>query len=158
MNATTATQPRVESLSVSDLEAQAAPLLEAHYAELGKPDPSICWNAYRKLADIGMLVSLGAFVGDSLVGYALAFVMERHLHYDFGTVHVDLFYVAKHERGLRDGREVTIGDMLRAELKREARRRGASKVYWRAKPGSAMENWLCRHGAAFEEIAFLEDC
>lgn len=149
-------KPRIVELSLDEFRALAADLLQEHYRELSRPEPSLDWPAYERLEQAGIAVFLGAMIGADLVGYVVGFVPPRHLKHEECRAHCDLVHVAKSYRGPQFGSDETIGDMLRSRLREVAKSMGAQRLYWRAKKGSAMCNWLDRKGLEVEEIGYME--
>lgn len=133
----------------------ATALLEEHWQEVAlnkdlmrlKPLPKV----YEALEASGKLLSLGAFVGDELVGYSATLVVP-HLHYgDLIYANNDvLFLAARH-------RHSSLGLRLIRETERQAKLRGARLMCWHAKPGSALDALLARKGYAVQDIIYSKE-
>lgn len=124
--------------TIGEFRAAAGPLLLQHWQEIALHkelmvlDPH--WERYEALDDAGVLLLLGAWVGDQMVGYSLNFVTE-HLHYSGLTYSQnDVLFVAPTHRG--------IGKQLIAETERMAKERGAKMQLWHAKEGSTLDRML----------------
>jgi hypothetical protein len=87
---------------LQDLEA----LFPAHYEELcvTKDFPLLPdYDAYKRLADCGMLVCIVCMDGDDVIGY-IVFIVQPHLHYKTClTAFEDIYYLKKEFRKGRTG-------------------------------------------------------
>jgi len=147
--------PAIRLIFASDWIQRAAPLIEEHWQEIAlnkalmvlKPDAGM----YRALEEQKKLVSLGAFVGDELVGYSVN-LLQHHLHYaDLKVAMNDVLFVAKaHRRG-------SAGHRLIKWTERAVRARGARMMLWHAKPGTALEGLLPRLGYGVQDIVFSKE-
>ena len=79
-------------------------LFEQHYEEVAlhkevmQLDPG--WNNYYALEKQGVLLVLGAFVDQALVGYSVSFFTEHLHHQQLLVCHNDLLFVEpSHRRG-----------------------------------------------------------
>ena len=147
--------PEVRPISFTEHVAQATALLGVeHVAEvepdIGRDGPQLALPIYETLERAGSLITLGAFDGDTMVGYSVA-ILGPHLHYGFTYAHHDMLYVAPAHR---QGR---LGLQLIRETEREAKARGARCVTWHVKPGSALDKILGRLGYAVEETVYLKE-
>jgi GNAT superfamily N-acetyltransferase len=151
----------IVEMTMEQLRASAGELFKQHYAEIAQ-DKSIPlepdWPAYKVMEESGLILCVGAVVGDTLVGYSLNFVYARHLHYaSLCFAQNDIFFVTKAHRGKQCGASATVGDQLRAETKRLAKERGARKVFWHAKKDTAMSTWLARTGCKVADLIYSEE-
>ena len=156
-----ASKPRIEEITIEQWKALSTDLIVEHHADVecrhaDRPPSDIDWPAFERLESAGMTFCIGAFVDEKLVGYSLCFSPINSLHYTSRRLlQCDMFFVSKSWRGRQHGFPDTIGNMLRAEMMREAVDMNA-KLCWRAKPGSSMAFWLERHGCSMEEIVYME--
>nr|DAN64072.1 MAG TPA: acetyltransferase [Caudoviricetes sp.] len=141
------------ALRVSEWFGLACDLAEAHRLETerdfsaGRADLDLA--AYRVLEESGAAVAFGLFSDGALVGYVSGFVV-RHLHYDFVVAQHDLLFV---EPRFRKGRAAL---RLLGLFEEEARRRGAVRILYHAKPDSVFARLLERTGARCEEFVFCK--
>lgn len=105
--------------------------------------------AYLNAEKSRALVVIGAFDGETPVGYAVAW-LYRHPHYEVLIAQHDLIYLAPSHRKGRAGLR-----LMRA-LSREAKAKGAAYLVWAAKPGSTFDSLLRRLGVPCEERLYRE--
>lgn len=126
-------------------------LAQGHWQEteahLSDTPPKLSRETYEALDERGSLIAIGAFDGERIVGYAVAFICE-HAHY--GTLYAahDSLYIAPEYRVGRTGIK-----MMRA-VEEEAKARGATFIAWHAKPQSTFHQLLQRLGYAEEEVVY----
>lgn len=133
----------------------AAPLLQEHWEEIARNKAVMVLKphvqAYRELERTGSLISLGAFVDDQMVGYAVT-VVTRHLHYaDLTYAQNDVIFVSRKHRTGRAGLA------LMRETERIATDRGCKLVMWHAKEDTALAAMLPRMGYAVQDIVFSRE-
>lgn len=145
----------LRTLTIDEFRGKSDQMLRQHYEEVvqDKRVPmDFDWTAYVSMEARELVLCLGAFIGEKLVGYSLNFLYPAHPHHrNFAFSQNDLFFVSEPHRG--NG----IARMLREETKRVAAHRGFKKVFWPVKPGTAMESWLKAKGCKIEDIVFGED-
>ena len=138
--------------NVDEMLANAGALFSEHWEEIAlnkevmvlKPDEA----KYRNLEANGMLLILGAFEGDQIVGYSVN-VVTNHPHYaDLITCSNDLLFVTE---GKRNGR---LGLQLIRTTEKAAKECGASLMLWHAKPGTPLEKMMPRLGYGVQDIIF----
>lgn len=141
----------IRPTSIAELIERAGALLDAHHDEtephFGRPEPR--WSSYRQIESMGMLLAFGAFDGDEMVGYALAYVLP-HMHYPWSYGNHDALFLRK------DCRRGSLGGRLMRALSAAAKERGAACMFWHAKPGTPFEQLVAR-GAKVEETVYRED-
>ena len=107
-------------------------------------------EVYDAMAAAGCLIAFSATVDGNVVGYASAFVC-RHPHYDMVLAHHDTLYLhPAHRNG-------STGLRLIKAIEQEAFARGAERMMWTAKPGSAFERILQGKGYRAEEIVYCKE-
>lgn len=104
---------------------------------------------FRLLEAAGLLLVVGAFDDDKLIGYA-ATIISRHMHYDFNLAANDALYLAEAYRGTRAG----LG--LIRETERLAKARGADMITWHAKPGTPLDALLPRLSYGLQDHIYLK--
>lgn len=138
--------------NVDEMLANAGALFSEHWEEIAlnkqvmvlKPDE----QKYRNLEANGMLLILGAFEGDRIVGYSVN-VVTNHPHYaDLVTCSNDLLFVTEDKRAGR------LGLQLIRKTEEAAKERGARLMLWHAKPGTALEKMMPRLGYGVQDIIF----
>lgn len=141
--------------SVAEMRSLAGALFAAHYEEVAKNrqttplDPH--WGRYEALEDSGQLIALAAWEGDRIIGYSVCLVTEN-LHYGSTVMaHNDVLYVEPAHRRSR------LGLQLMRESERLAVARGAKRMTWHAKEGTALAAILPKIGYGVHEIVFARD-
>lgn len=152
---TTTTAALIRQTSVEELRALADELFVAHYEEVAlhkdvmKLSPD--WDRYFALQESGNLILIAAWVGSTLVGYSVSFILQ-HPHYSTLTfAQNDLLFVAEEYRRSR------VGLQLIKATEMTARARGAKLLTWHAKQGTALEAILPRVGYGLHEIIFSKE-
>lgn len=120
---------------------------EAQFSGL-PPSPNL--ELYDALINAHALIVLGAFDGDTLVGYATA-MLFRHPHYEMTLCQHDLLYL------MPAYRQGSAGLRLMQAVEEEARERGAFRIAWHAKPGSTFDHLLQRKGYSTEETIYQKE-
>lgn len=146
---------RIVEISVSEQIGQVGELLREHWLELAKnkhlmvlkPDA----EKYAQLERAGIVLALGAFDGDVMVGYSVSFV-SQHLHYaDLRYVHNDVLFIAKSHRHGRTGyRLIQATEQL-------AKARGAQMLVWHAKQDTPLDSLLPRLGYGVQDILYSKE-
>ncbi|WP_300379619.1 hypothetical protein [Henriciella sp.] len=146
----TAEPVRFEEIGASDFLDMAMPLLAEHREELAtdkalmvlKPDR----ERYEALDDLGMLLVIGAFRGEELVGYS-ANIISPNLHYsDLTMCQNDVLFVRKADR------KGPLGLKLIRETEKRGKARGAQIMLWHAKPGTSLDKLMPRMGASVQDV------
>ena len=140
----------IREISVSKQIGQVGDLLREHWLELAKnrelmvlkPDAA----RYKAMEKAGIVLALGAFDGDVMVGYSVS-LLGPHLHYaDLVFAQNDVIYVAQ---AYRNGRT---GIRLIQAAEAQAKARGARMLVWHAKQGTALDSLLPRLGYGVQDI------
>lgn len=142
----------VDPISVTEQMPLVMPLLRAHWEEVARNkavmvlDPDV--ETYKALEDRGLLIALGAFDGEVLVGYSVTMLVAKHLHYA-GLCYAqnDVIFVDQAHRGAS-----RLGLQLILETERIAKERGARLIFWHAKPDTPFDTLLPRLGYAVQDI------
>lgn len=130
---TTAT---IREANIAELREDAARLMVAHWAEVGAPnqieglDPN--WDRYSKLEDAGLLIVLGAFVGEVIVGYSVSVITTHGHNQDQAQLHCDALFVDPRQRHTGAGSHLIaategVADDLDAQM------------VWHAKPDTPLD-------------------
>jgi len=138
----------VPSAVIKDIYA----LLHAHWLELEQgladgPSPNV--ELYRACEQAGLTVALGVFDGDTMVGYAVAFV-SRHPHYDVTYAQHDSLFV---QREYRLGR---VAMNLKQKMEQACKERGAKFIAWHAKCDSPFDRLLSKMHPKEESVYVKE--
>lgn len=138
----------VRPISCDDFLTVMWPMVADHWAE-SEPhhrmsfDPDL--DMYRSRESQGTLILLGAFADAVPVGYAVGWVY-RHQHYQVEAGWHDMLYLdPAHRHG-------PAGLGLMRAVEDEARKRGASLMFWTAKPGSSLHRILERTADLEEHV------
>ena len=144
----------VREIVASEWIERAWPLLEEHREELTtNPDimvlkPDV--ERYQALEQAGLLLSLGLFRDESLIGYSVN-ALFTHSHYsDLLLCQNELLFIAKeHRKGMA-------GVRLIAATEQAARERGADMMMWHAKPQTTLDRLLPRMGYRLQDIVYSQ--
>ena len=150
-------QTDVRACGVADIRSRPD-LVAEHYAEV---EPEVLdrvpdWDTYVLLEQAGSLLVYGAFVDSQMVGYVMAIVGSRHLHWPALTAHVDSLYVAPAHRG-------HVGRRLLRTVERVAAARaieqgiGRCAVSVGARAGSELARMLPALGYGEREVVYLKE-
>ena len=138
---------------VGAMRANVALGLE-HYEELVgdkatvKFDPHL--DRYTQLEALSMLVSLGAYLDDQLVGYSVNILGPHMDSQHTMCAHNTMLFLAKaHRKG-------TLGVKLIRATSTACKVRGAQYMLWRAKPETTLHALLPRLGFEVLETVFSE--
>ena len=138
---------------VSAMRANVALGLD-HYEELVgekdtvKFDPHL--DRYTQLESMNLLVTLGAYQDDELVGYSVNILAPHMDSQHLLCGHNTMLFLAK------DHRKGSLGVKLIKATSAECRRRGAGYMLWRAKPDTKLHALLSRLGCDVLETVFSE--
>lgn len=143
---------KIRSIRASEWIDKAWTLLQAHRRELAT-NPDIMElkprrDRYEALEAAGMMVALGLFDGDSLIGYSVN-VVDANMHYaDLVVGQNDVLFVHPRYRKSQDGLALihATEDAVRA--------RGAQIMLWHAKDGTALQGMMPRLGYRIQDIIF----
>lgn len=135
-------------MPVSELRRHQA-LLQAHAEEAGADRVAdVSWQTYEGLELDGDLILLGVLNGADLVGYSAAMLTE-HPHSGVLQCVSLAIYVRPEFRG-------GVDLLLSTEV--EARKHGARRVLWSAKPGSKLDIVLRqRKGVHKHEVVYAKE-
>lgn len=146
------TSIRIETLPVSFFEENCNDLFNEHYEEIAlnkrvmKLLPN--WDRYFSLEQAGMILCLGAFLGEECIGYSINF-FTNHMHYkEMFYMQNDLLFVAEEHRKTRVGL-----DLIR-ETEKQAFARGAEMMLWHAKENTSLNTLMPRLGYKVQDIIY----
>lgn len=127
-------------------------LLNANWAETGFNFPlKLDKERYKQFETLGILVIVGAFDGEEVVGYSLASVLPHPFNPDVIFCNSDVLFVRK------DYRHTSAGARLMRETKRLATERGVTKIFWHARGDTAFAGMLRNRGHHLADEVFMED-
>jgi GNAT superfamily N-acetyltransferase len=142
----------VRPIAIAESFDAALPLMQANWRETGDAfefQPSR--EFYAHCEEKGLMFAMGAFIGNELVGYAVVAVTPHPFNPAVRMASCNPLYVAPQYRcGVLPGRL-----MLGAE--REARERGAHKVYWHMRAGTKAADMLAEHGYECVDNVFAKE-
>jgi len=125
-----------------------------HYEELVgdkatvKFDPHL--DRYTQLESLNMLVSLGAYLDDQLVGYSVNILGPHMDSQHLLCAHNTMLFLAKaHRQG-------SLGVKLIRATSAACKARGAQYMLWRARPLTTLDKLLQRMGFDELEIVYSE--
>lgn len=145
----------IRPVTVAELRERGPALFAAHHAEVGldvlpgtsNPPLDVDYLMFGALEANDLLLSLGLFAGDELVGYAVGMVTRHHLADATVAAACGLFVHVEHRR-------LGNGMRLMDAFEAEAHKRGAV-VHWHAKKGSGFARLLIARGARELETVFV---
>lgn len=127
-------------------------LFTANWQETGFNFPlKLDKERYKQFETLGILVIVGAFDGDKVVGYSLASVLPHPFNPDVVFCNSDVLFL------LKEYRHTSAGARLMAETKREAKRRGAHRIFWHARGDTAFAEMLRKRNLHLADEVFMED-
>lgn len=136
---------------VEHLDAITA-LLAAHWQETGFDfplDPDR--DAYAKLHDAGVLVTLAAFAAEQVVGYATAVVSPHLFNRNVTMCAADALFVRK------DFRNTLLPGRLILAMEDAARQRGATHMYWQTRAGTYLAGMMVKHGYTPADVCVIKE-
>lgn len=126
-------------------------LFSANWDETGFDFPlRLDKERYKQFEALGILVIVGAFEGDRVVGYSLASVLPHPFNPDVIFCNSDVLFVH------RDYRHTSAGVRLMAETKREAKARGAHRIFWHARGNTEFARMLRKRNLHLADEVFME--
>lgn len=127
-------------------------LFSANWAETGFDFPlQLDTERYKQFEALGILVIVGAFDGEKVVGYSLASVLPHPFNPSVVFCNSDVLFL------LKEYRHTTAGARLMAVTRRGARDRGAKKIFWHARGNTGFAEMLRNRGLHLADEVFMED-
>lgn len=127
-------------------------LLSENWAETGFDFPlKLDKERYKQFEALGILVVIGVFDGDKVVGYSLASVLPHPFNPDVVFCNSDVMFLTK------EYRTSSTGTKLINETKRVAKARGATKLFWHARGNTKFSRMLRNRGHHLADEVFMED-
>lgn len=127
-------------------------LLAENWKETGFDFPlKLDKERYKQFEALGILLIVGAFNGEDLVGYSLASVLPHPFNPDVVFCNSDALFLHK------DYRNGTAGARLLAKTKELATARGAKKIFWHTRGDSALARAMHKRGHHLADEVFMED-
>lgn len=106
---------------------------------------------YQKLQNSGCLISLAAFDGDDVIGYATATVAPHIFNTSVQVCMSSALFVAK------DKRNSTVPGRLILETEKAAKQRGARFMIWQTRAGTGLADTLRKRGYADSDVAVIKE-
>lgn len=126
-------------------------LLQENWAETGFDFPlRFDKELYKKFEAMGFLVIVGAFDGDTVVGYSIASVLPHPYNPEIVCGNSDAMFLRK------EYRHGTAGARLKRETERLAKERGACRMFWHARGDTAFAESLRKRGCHLADEVFIE--
>lgn len=131
----------IRNLTIAEYFHLAMPLARDNWQETGFGFPfAPSYAHYAAMEAAGLLVFVGAFDGDNLVGYCTAIVTGHPYNPDVIMANSDALFVAHDHRG-----GALPGRLIRF-VEREAKARGATRMLWHARAGTPLASVMERRG------------
>jgi GNAT superfamily N-acetyltransferase len=142
----------VRPIAIADSWDVALPLMQENWRETGDSFPfEPSRDFYEHCERMQLLFAMGAYIGEDLVGYAVVMVAPHPFNPNVKVASGNPLYVVPQYRcGVLPGRL-----MLGAE--REARERGAHKVYWHMRAGTKAAEMLAEHGYSVVDNVLMKE-
>lgn len=142
----------VKQGSLADNIDRMDALFTANWKETGFDFPlKLDKERYKQFEALNILVIVGAFDGDEVVGYSLASVLPHPFNPEIVFCNSDVMFL------MPKYRNTTAGARLMAETKRAAKERGAKKLFWHARGNTAFAEMLRNRGHHLADEVFMED-
>lgn len=137
--------------SLSDnIDAMDA-LFTANWAETGFDFPlKLDKERYKHFERMGILIVVGAFDGDKVVGYSLASVLPHPFNPEIVFCNSDVLFLLKEYRG------TAVGARLMEKTKEIAKQRGAKRLFWHARGDSQLAARFKAKGVHLADEVFME--
>ena len=119
------------------------------FSDLMSPNPSL--PQYEALHKNGLMLTLGAFDGDKIVGFSINIISVAMHYAGTNLAQVDFIYLHKDYRSGRNGLK-----LIRA-TEDAARARGANILVFGAKEGTSLISLLPKLGYTISEVAFCKE-
>lgn len=132
---------RIELVDIGEHFDEALELFKLNWAETGfdfELNPSL--PAYIRLQDSGFWFALGAFDGDTVVGYSSAVVVPHMFNPSVVLCNSDALFVHP------DYRAKSVGARLIKATEAEAAKRGAVRMMWHTRAGTPLAQALRKRG------------
>lgn len=127
-------------------------LFAANWSETGFDFPlQLDKERYKQFEALGILVIIGAFNGDEVVGYSLASVLPHPFNPQIVFCNSDVLFL------LKEFRYTSAGARLIAKTKDVARQRGAKKIFWHARGDTHFAGMLRKRNLHLADEVFMED-
>jgi GNAT superfamily N-acetyltransferase len=145
----------IKQISLREHSSKIQELSISHWEEVATNKHSRKLNldveAFFLLEDKGFLISLGAFIDNSLIGYSIsAFVPDMHDRSKLLCINDAIFI-------LEDYRNGSIGIKLIKETETLAKARGAYALIWHAKVGTALDKLLPKLSYEVKDILHMKE-
>jgi GNAT superfamily N-acetyltransferase len=145
----------IREIVASEHLPQAKHLLDQHYDELVADKALMVLNpdipTYQMMERAGMMLSLGLFDGDELVGYSIN-IISKNLHYaDLTMCQNDLLYLQPAHRGAQ------AGIFLIHATEEAAYGHGANIMLWHAKENTALAHLLPKLGCRVLDVMYAKE-
>lgn len=142
----------VREVAIAEHWDAALPLMAANWRETGFGfDFRPARQMYEDAQARGVLLALGAFHDDELVGYCTAVTAQHPFNPEVIVCSTDALYVIPaHRKGTLPGR-------LIFEMERIARRCGARFVLWHTRAGTPLAAVMDRHGYTDADVVKIKE-
>lgn len=145
----------IKEVSFCDIIEDMLPLLAEHIKEVGKSSELISVDpdqeAYKNAENNNMLLSLGAFSDNKLIGYSLTFIIKSPHTQGLIIANNDVIFVKKEYRNSRTGLN------LFKKTEELSKKHGAKLIIWNAKEASTLAKLLFRWDYNIESISFSRE-
>lgn len=119
---------QIREIIASEYLEQARELMLSHWHEVaeqtGMPEPTIDIDGLKAIENAGLVLTLGAFDGEVMVGYSINIIANTFNFADLKIMQNEGLFLNKEYRGK------LIGVKLIKESERLARARGAVRAQW----------------------------
>lgn len=141
----------VREVRIENYAAKAVDLIRANWAETGfdfeaAPD----FARYQAIQDAGALLTLAAFDGDTVVGYSTAYLSAHMFNPAVVCCLSEALFVAdSHRKGSAPYKLIRATEQL-------AKARGAHRMMWCTRAGTAFAEMLKRRGYADADVTVMK--
>lgn len=141
----------VRECSLIDTIDRITDLMQANWDETGYDfefNPNV--DFYKKLDAAGLLLAVGAFDGDEVVGYSLSTVIAHPFNNAVRMCNADVLFLRKDHRGTK------VGARLMSQTERLAKERGAHRMLWHARGGTNLAEVLKKRGYTLADEVMMK--
>lgn len=142
---------QVRESRIADYIDKTSELMQANWDETGFDFPlNLNKEMYVRFEQMGILVVIGAFDGDEVVGYSIASVLPHPYNPEIACCNSDCLFLRK------DYRHTNAGARLVLETERVAKQRGAHRMLWHARGDTEFVDVLLKRNYEVADVILMK--
>jgi predicted N-acetyltransferase YhbS len=142
----------IKEVNAVDYLDAIASLASENWGETGFDfDLKLDRELYSRLHESGRMISLAAFDGDDVIGYATATVAPHIFNTGVQVCMSSALFVTKSKRNS------TVPGRLMLEVEKAAKQRGARFMIWQTRAGTGLADTLRKRGYADSDVAVIKE-